>query len=352
MGYVYRRSKKLSDGSRVETGPYWIEYRQGVKRFRESTKTDKKSEALQLLRLREGDLSRGILPDLRLRKLSVQDLLANLLANYMANGHKSLQLVALYCEKHIVPKFGHWLAINLTSADLDKWVAESKQAGYANATINRWMAVINRAYHLAMHAGRVPSKPHISKLRERNARQGFFEKEQHEAIKRHLPEYLRTLCDVAYITGWRRSELLRLQWKQVDFEARTMRLEPGETKNGEARTYPFNSELQSLLTAQRDKTKAMQQTQGSIIPWVFHNKGSRIGGYNSAWRSARRAAGCPDRIFHDYRRTAYRNLIRAGAVEAAARKLVGWRGREMPDRYNIVSEKDLRDATTKLQATN
>ena len=50
-----------------------------------------------------------------------------------------------------------------------------------------------------------------------NARTGFFEPEQYRAVMRHLPEYLKPLAAIAYITGWRTiSELLTRQWRHVD----------------------------------------------------------------------------------------------------------------------------------------
>jgi integrase len=51
----------------------------------------------------------------------------------------------------------------------------------------------------------------------------------------------------AYITGWRSSEILGLTWRPVDFQAGTVRLEPGTTKNQNGRTFPFTPELRTLL---------------------------------------------------------------------------------------------------------
>ena len=89
----------------------------------------------------------------------------------------------------------------------------------------------------------------------------------------------------AYCTGWRtRSEILPLQWKQIDWTASTMRLEPHTTKNDEGRTFPFAvlPELAEVLTRQWEHTKALQRTTGRLIPHVFHRAGRPILDYRGS----------------------------------------------------------------------
>jgi hypothetical protein len=68
------------------------------------------------------------------------------------------------------------------------------------------------------------------------------------------------------------------------------------------------------------------------------------------WAAACATAQCPNRILHDFRRTAARNLIRAGVAEQQAMGITGHRTRSVFDRYDIVREDDLRSALGALAA--
>jgi site-specific recombinase XerD len=150
----------------------------------------------------------------------------------------------------------------------------------------------------------------------------------------------------------------------VDFQAGVVRLELRSTKNDEGRTFPFDAlpALQRLLKRQRARTTALERATGQIIPNVFHRRGQPVRYFRRAWLSALdraahttrggvRAVVRPEllgRIPHDFRRTAVRNLVRAGVPERVAMQLTGHKTRSVFDRYNIVNERDLRDGVTRL----
>jgi integrase len=198
-------------------------------------------------------------------------------------------------------------------------------------------------------------RPYIPLLKENNVRRGFFEPAQFQSVRNHLPVHMRGIVEFANVTGWRTpSEILPLEWRQVDMKAGEVRLDPGTTKNNDARIFPFTTELRRVFEDQQQVAERLKKA-GIITPYVFfYTVGKKAGkqitesGFNKAWRKARIEAGCPGRIPHDFRRTAVRNLVRAGVPERVALQLTGHKTRAVFERYNIVSAGDLRDAARRL----
>lgn len=150
--------------------------------------------------------------------------------------------------------------------------------------------------------------------------------------------------------SWRRNETLTREWRHVDFERGTISLDPGETRNGKGRTFPFDAlpAMATLLREQRASTDAVERRTGQVVRWVFHREGRRVKSIRQAWRTACKKAGLLGRIPHDFRRAAVRRLERAGVARSVAMQLVGHQTEAIYRRYAITNETDLRDGLAKV----
>jgi len=333
---------------------YWIRYYRNGRRHEESARTAVYDEARAILRQREGDIAKGAPITAKIGRLTFDDAAADLLNDYLVNGKRShANLKSTVIDGALAPWFRGRRMASLSTADVRAYVAERQGQGYANSTINRELAALKRMYTLAIQSGKLLQRPHIPMLAERNARQGFFERSQFEAVRRNLPATYQALVTLAYYTGWRiNSELLPLEWRQIDRQACTIRLEPETTKNREGRTFCYGdlTEVRAAIDGLWLRHEALEKAS-IMTPLVFcRQKGQRIVRFWKRWRTACALAGCPGRIPHDFRRTAVRNLNRAGVPETVAMKVTGHKTRSVFDRYDITSEEDLAEASRKLQA--
>lgn len=424
MGYIYRPRLKGS-GSRPEDGgagcrhadhgradecpacgarfskTWWVKYYVNGKAVRESTETEKETEATRWLKKKEGAAASGqpILP--RVERILYDEAAADLWRHYKTSGDRELaeakkRLAHLgllvrnpdHPEEDITLSgffTGKRLA-NIGPAEAQQYIEARQRDGVANGTINRELGVLGRMLRLAYERGKLMRLPILPKLKEARPRSGFFERAQFEAVKRHLRPDLQVAVSIAYAFGWRmQSEVLTLKRNQVDLNACTIRLEPGTTKNDEGRIVYLTPELVELLQAQEERLRILEMRTRKRVVYLFPNLsgrhlGQRINDFRKAWREAcleatldleevegdarahRRAEleaaetrgekpGLLKMLRHDFRRTAVRNMVNRGVPERVAMKITGHKTRSVFDRYHIVSPADLQEAARKLTGT-
>jgi integrase len=315
----------------------------------------KQGEAERLLALRKGNAERGMPQAPRAGRLTFDEAMADVVADYTLHKRRSLDALKRRIQLHLLPAFSGWKLAAVTTTALRAFVARRQAENAKPATINRELAVIGHAFTLAMEAGSLFARPKIPTLSEKgNERRGFFEPEAFASVCRYLPGPLVRLVTFLYITGWRgKSEGQKLLWAWVDFAAGEVRLPAGVSKTQEPRTFPFTNELRALLIEQRAVVDAIQREHQRVVPHVFcYEDGRPIKYWWRTWHSACKRAGVPGRVVHDFRRTAIRRMVRSGIPERVAMQMCGHKTRAVFERYNIVSSSDLLDAAAKLNATS
>jgi integrase len=356
----------------------WCAYYLRGKEYRESTGTADADKAAKFLkhRLKEvgaDQIGKATFVGPQQERMKVSKLLDALEEDYKLRGKDSPQFRSHL--KHIRAYFGAWRAAEVSAEAVDKYISGRQEAETAPATINRSTQLLAQAFKLAIERKHLSSAPQIRHMSEKgNARQGFFTDSDFHALKDKLPEYLRDFVQFGYLTGWRKGEIASLCWSDV--EGDVVRLRGENAKNGEGRSVTLSGDLADLIERRKVQRRVKTKTSVLLSAYVFHQKGEPVGDFRKAWATACLAAGlgqfvcdrcsqtveghtCEEcnsearyvgRIFHDFRRTAVRNMVRAGVPERVAMTISGHKTRSIFDRYNIVNEADLREAMRRTQS--
>ncbi len=266
---------------------------------------------------------------------------------------------------------------------IPQFVQDLQARGLENAYINRHLAALRRMYSLGHKKPRiVVEKLEIEMLAENNVRTGYLEHEQYLQLKDALADHLKIALTTAYLSGVRKEECLSIKREQVDFVTGYVSLSPLDTKTNEPRGFFVRGEYYEDLLAWEQYTAKHYHD----CKYVVHLNGERVTDFRTAWDTALTKLGksikykckacgrtivrtrgmtrekmiCSnpkcrstklrrdDRIFHDLRRTAVRNMIDAGIPEKDAMYISGHKTTSILHRYKIVNRQNLSDAADKM----
>jgi integrase len=360
QGRVYQ--PKAGDGHVSKI--WWLDYGVRGVQHRESSGTRSKKDAMALLRQRIGNRTDGTLSG-RPERITLADLKEALRKHYTREGNSSWPR-AEQAFSHIDDFFGSDArAISVTKARVSDYQDARLEEGAARNSVRYEIGVLSAAFGVAVDQDLLATKPVFKQLAEGEKRSGFFEPGDFAALVVELPADIAALIRFLCLTGWRRGEGVGLMWAQIDWDDAEypgthqqpiagpnacIRISESQTKGNDAREFPIAQapELHGLLLEQWKVRDGLR---------VFHRKGKAIGDFRKAWARACVAAGVPDRLVHDLRRTAARDFRRAGVSEGEIMKLCGWKTRDMFDRYNIIDASDLSRAVaqrfnSKVTASN
>ena len=317
---------------------WWVQVYVDNQPILQSSKSTKKTDAIKLRDKLLGKKHRGEITGGTPDKVLIGELLDDVLKSDIEESTRYIWSAVV--EKNIRPAFGNVRAARLTTDLMDRYREKRLAEGRADATVNRELSIMRTAFHNARK--RTPPKvnivPYFPMVKETTVRKGFLTDQQYtDLLKALLPE-LRSIFVCGYVTGIRKGELTDIQWHQVDFEGEIISLDPDETKNREGRSVPIlKGDMRDLLLAsKKERDECWPES-----PWVFNRDGRKIVDFRSSWEKACTSAGVPELKFHDLRRTAVRNMRRAGVPQVIRMKISGHKTDSMERRYNIVDSDDL-----------
>jgi integrase len=335
---------------------WWIKYYLNGVPQRESTGTPERRKAENFLKKRLGECVSGNFLGADVERVTVAEIMADKLAQSKNDGDKSTTHKERMWKLHLEPMFSRLRCSQVTTDSLRKYIAQRKTETIgkivaktpSNATINRELKLLCSAFHLGMKSTppKVNRIPHFPIMEEAAPRKGYLKDEQYfklcgETTKIGL--WLRATFEVAVTYGWRRGEVTEhLQVRQIDLAKRTIDLDPGTTKNDDARIVRMTQQVYELLSL-----CIHGKSPDDLVFTREHGK--PIGDFRKTWASCCKAAGVEGLLFHDLRRTGARNMRRLGIAEGTIMKIGGWKTRSVFDRYNIVDQSDLADAARRME---
>jgi integrase len=344
-----------------KNGFYWIDYYSDGQRHRRKVSPQKNVAVLALkdvqVKISKGEYL-GIYEE---KKVFFKDFAEKTYIPYMK---ANVSPTTFYrCEgiirTRLIPCFGSSYVFKVTRKDIEDYKTE-RAGEVAPGTVNREFSRLRHMFKCAVDWGYTKTNPckGIKELKEPPGRTRYLTPEEIERLLaecgpetlrenrynagRSLSEllnvYLRPIVEISIHTGMRRSELLRLTWKDIDFKGRMIYLEV--TKNGQRRVIPMNDTVHGIL---RGLPRYLHEDL--IFPSINGNM------LSMAFKRARERAGIEDFRYHDQRHTFASHLTMGGTSLRAVQELLGHKDIRMTLRYSHLSPGHLQDAVTTLDKT-
>jgi integrase len=327
-------------------------YDRAGKQHRESTKSTLKSVAQEQLNQRLAAMGRGERSPQELNRIRYEDMRQILLNDYLAKGIAGDKLVVESGKPTGLKRTGLVFLDEyfkgMTLPQIDTTVLEEYRKHRKNVeegetpiddtTVNRDFALLRRMLNLTVRVKRLQfSVPYFPMTSEAgNTRTGFLEPAKFGELLEAMPENLRPYLLFYYETGCRPKVTRQIVWDWVRLDEGMIYIPDNTTKNGEYLPVPLRQQLCGMLKK------------------LFHRDGPEFDTTNirKAFRKAADAVGLTELIAYDLRRSAVRNLKRAGVDTHVAMKISGHKTAAVFRRYNIVDVTDVKKAMRRVERRN
>ncbi|WP_395755260.1 tyrosine-type recombinase/integrase [Edwardsiella ictaluri] len=208
----------------------------------------------------------------------------------------------------------------------------------STATKATHLAFIKALLRTAERDWKMLDKAPIVKVPQpKNKRIRWLEPHEAKRLIDECPEPLKSVVEFALATGLRRSNIINLEWKQIDMQRRVAWINPEDAKAGRAIGVALNDTACRVLKKQignhqewvfvyRESSTRPDGTKSPVVRKMRYDA-------NTAWRAALKRAGIEDFRFHDLRHTWASWLVQSGVPLSALQEMGGWESIEMVRRY-------------------
>jgi integrase len=341
---------KDANGDPIKSRYWYILFYHNGRKVRESSESESKMVAEKLLQRRMGEMGLGLTPEQDVKRVKYEQVRDAWFAEHKNQGRYTYTRTdgtqTINGLDHL-DKFFKGVAVVRIDADmLRSYIESRRKAGIADPTIRRNLVMLRSMLNMARKEGklRLVDIPHFPMPKDSSPRTGFVNPDVFGKLLEELPKNLRPLITFVYYTGCRKGAALKITWSMVNKECTEILL-PGEiTKSGQPLTLPLvGTGLKEVSVVLRKMFRKDGQ--------VFDATNLRV-----AWNQACHKLGLgvyEKRLYkgltiHDLRRSAARNLIRAGVPRGVAMQITGHKTEAVFERYNITDTADVKDALVKV----
>ena len=316
------------------------------KQFRESAKTDNYDEAERMLKRRQGEIATGAFTGLAPERIRVSQLLQEMLDDMKANGRRSYGSAEGGVRLHLVPFMGNVRVADFSSNLVKAYKAKRQVEKAANATINRELGLLKRAFNLAYRAEPplVAKVPYISRLPNAMSGQVSWSMSSTRSSGTHSPITLSSSSYSGITRALASANCGASRGRRLRRIASCCIRERPKTET--AALFPSTAKWPDGLRWPRRAVRQFPK-----CPYLCQHDGQPLGDscVKKAWKTACKSVGLPELRFHDLRRSAVRNMDRAGVPRTVAMKVSGHKTESMFNRYNIVSERDVAEVKNRME---
>ena len=323
-------------------GPvWWMRFSLQGKQVRKSTETDDRKLAQRIFDKLKGEVAEGTwferLPG---EDYTFEDLMNKYLKEYSAvNKVESSYIRDIGINKHLQKHFGKFYLPDITPKMISEYKTKRRNEGASPRTINYELTVMSHAFNLATKEWEIINDNPVQKVAKekvRNQIERWLTEDEEKRLINASPYWLRPIIIFALNTGFRKSEILGLKWKQIDFSRREITI--SEQKNKQTDTLPLNDKA---ITVLKEKWNDRRKDAEYVFP---SQNNTRIINRNlfRAFKSAKEKSGVEKFRFHDLRHSFASRLVQNGVDIYAVQKLGRWKTTSMVARYGHFNTESLR----------